>query len=204
MYKQVISDLRESYDRNAQERDQYGIEAWKVEERQHFLSKLQEDTKQNLLEIGAGRGRDSKFFMDNGLDVTCTDLSPEMVELCRAKGLNAHVMDFLGLDFPAESFDAVYALNCLLHVPKKDLGSVLDTIRRLLKPDGLFYLGVYGLDDFEGVWPLDEYNPKRFFSFHTDEGIQKAVAQHFEILYFKTIPREGDKRHFQSMTLRRK
>src|SRR6266536_1248774 len=93
MYKQVIDRLRESYNRNAAERETYGMEVWKVEERQHFLSFLQQEGKHRLLEIGAGPGRDSKFFQDNGLDVVCTDLSPEMVELCHAKGLQAHVMD---------------------------------------------------------------------------------------------------------------
>jgi SAM-dependent methyltransferase len=85
MYNEVIARLRESYNRNAAERNQYGIEAWKVEERQHFLGVLKQAGKQRLLEIGAGPGRDSKFFQDNGLDVVCTDLSPEMVTLCRAK-----------------------------------------------------------------------------------------------------------------------
>ncbi len=203
MYDEVIASLRESYNRNAAERNQYCIEAWKVEERKQFLDLLQKEGKRRLLEIGAGPGRDSKFFQDKGLEVTCTDLSPAMVELCRAKGLTAHVMDFMSLDFPADSFDAVYALNCLLHVPKKDLGGVLATVQRLLTPDGLFYLGVYGKDDFEGVWPLDEYVPKRFFSFHTDEGIQKIVSQYFEIIYFKAVPLESDERHFQSMILRR-
>lgn len=55
------------------------------------------------------------------LQVVATDLSPAMVGFCRQKGLDAHVMDFLHLDFPAGSFDAVYALNCLLHVPNADL-----------------------------------------------------------------------------------
>ena len=129
-----------------------------------------------------------------------------MVALCRAKGLSAHVMDFLSLDFPEESFDAVYALNCLLHVPKTDLGGVLEKIQRLLKPNGLFYMGVYGNENFEGVWPLDDYVPKRFFSFHTDEGIQKIVSGYFESVYFKAVPLDHvdhDERHFQSMILRR-
>jgi SAM-dependent methyltransferase len=203
MYQQVITRLRESYNRNASERDQYGIEAWKVEERQHFLDLLKQEGKHRLLEIGAGPGRDSKFFQDNGLDVVCTDLSPEMVALCRAKGLTAHVMDFLSLGFPAGSFEAVYALNCLLHVPKKDLASVLETIQRLLKADGLFYMGVYGKDDFEGIWEQDVYEPKRYFSFYTDDGIQQIVSKYFEIVYFKTILLEDDARHFQSMILRR-
>jgi SAM-dependent methyltransferase len=113
-------------------------------------------------------------------------------------------MEFLSLDFPAESFDAVYALNCLLHVPKKDLGSVLQTIQGMLKVGGLFYMGVYGNEDFEGIWELDEYVPKRFFSFYSDEGIQNVVSQYFEVIYFKAVPLENNDEHFQSMILQQK
>lgn len=205
MYDQVIRDLRKGYNQMAEERSQKPVAVWKVEERAHFLSLLQQEGKRRLLEVGAGHGRDSKFFQDNGLDVVCTDLSPKMVTLCREQGLTAYEMDFLSLDFPApaSSFDAVYALNCLLHVPKKDLPHVLEAIHDLLNTNGLFYLGLYGGHDREGTWPEDHYEPKRFFSYHTDEGIQQAVAPFFELLYFKPISLTGDG-HFQSMILRRK
>ena len=68
-----------------------------------------------------------------------------MVERCRAKGIEAHVMDFLHLDFPAGSFDAVFAMNCLLHVPNQDLPAVLAAVRSI-RPGGLFFVGVYGGD----------------------------------------------------------
>jgi SAM-dependent methyltransferase len=58
------------------------------------------------------------------------------------KGHDAHVMDFLHLDFPAGSFGAVYALSCLLHVPNADLLEVLTAIRTVLRPGGWLYLGV--------------------------------------------------------------
>jgi SAM-dependent methyltransferase len=204
MYDEVITNLRESYNQKAVERDQYPVSDWKVEERAHFLSLLQAEGKQHLLEIGAGPGRDSKFFQDNGLEVVCTDLSPEMVAICQSKGLTAYVMDFLSLDFPDGSFDAVYALNCLLHVPKSDLKKVLGNIQRILKPSGLFYLGVYGGHDYEGVWPEDNYTPKRFFSFHTDDAIKAVVSEFFDLRYFKPVPVDGETvRHFQSMILQR-
>jgi hypothetical protein len=69
----------------------------------------------------------------------------------------------------------------------------------------MFYLGVYGGHDYEGVWPEDIHVPKRFFSFHTDEQIKRVVSEFFEVLYFKPIPVEGEtERHFQSMILKRK
>jgi len=60
----------------------------------------------SLLEVGAGTGQDSLYFQEQGLRVLCTDLSPAMVELCQAKGLDARIADFLSLDVPPASFDA--------------------------------------------------------------------------------------------------
>jgi SAM-dependent methyltransferase len=207
VYDEILSDLREAYNHKVIERDNMEIAEWKIAERQHFLDMLRVEQhhpgRLSLLEIGAGTGRDSLFFQEYGLKVVCTDLSPEMVALCRTKGLDAHVMDFLHLDFPPQSFDAIYALNCLLHVPKKTLPAVLEAIKRLLKPSGLFFLGVYGGHDFEGERLLDDYIPKRFFSFYTDEGIQQVASKTFEIVYFKPIMMSPDSpRHFQSMILK--
>ena len=180
------------------------MEAWKVEERANFLELLQAGNKHTLLEIGAGTGRDSKFFQDAGLEITCIDLSPEMIKLCRQKGLSAHIMDMTTLEFPAGAFDAVYSLNSLLHIPKTDFHIVMENIKRVLSAGGLFYLGIYGAkEEFEGIWDLDNYEPKRFFSFHSDENIQKQTSAFFNPLYFKHIPTGGNGIHFQSLILER-
>lgn len=89
-----------SYNRQAEQRDQSEIEDWKAIERAEFLTLLKGEHKESLLEIGAGHGRDSKFFEDNGFQVTCIDLSPEMVRLCQQKGLDARLMDMVDFDFP--------------------------------------------------------------------------------------------------------
>lgn len=203
-YTAVIASLRTTYDRNADERDRGEVAAWKQRERQRFLDLLRAEGRESLLEIGAGTGKDGLFFQQHGLDVTCTDLSPTMVEHCRRKGLRAEVRDFLHLGFPPASFTAVYALNCLLHVPKADLSAVLTAIQTVLHPGGLFYFGLYGGIDFEGVWPEDHHQPQRFFSFHTDDGIQQAVQSNFTLLSFRHIQMEGGASlHFQALVLRR-
>jgi len=192
-----------SYNVQAEQRAKSEIEDWKAAERGVFLELFKSEHKQSLLEIGAGHGRDSKFFQENGLQVSCIDLSPEMVKLCQQKGLNARVMDMIDLDFGDESFDAVYSLNSLLHLPKTELPFVLHEVKRVLKADGLFFLGVYGGYDFEGSWEKDSYIPKRFFSFHSDEGLQRVVTADFELLSFKPISSGDGDLHFQSLTLRK-
>lgn len=205
MYEDVLESLRRAYDRGAEQRDTAGLPAWKIAERADFLALLKTEGKQTLLEIGAGPGHSSAYFRDQGLDVTCNDLSPEMVRLCREKGLRAHVMDFLHLDFPPASFDAVFALNCLLHVPGADLDRVLAAVHRLLRPDGLFFYGVYGGWSFEGIWPEDEHDPKRYFVFYPDDELRRRVSRLFDEVSFHTIAVDRDREsHFQSLILRPK
>jgi len=201
---QFRDDLRKTYDRQANQRDAGSIQGWKVEERASFLSLLQKEDKHTLLEIGSGPGRDGEFFQKQGLQVTCIDLSPEMIRLCHQKGLTAYVMDMTNLTFPANSSDAVYALNSLLHLTKAKLPTVLRQIDSLLKPTGLFFMGVYGGDDFEGTLKDDPSDPKRFFSYFTDDHLQKVVSQVFDILSFRQIPvQRAGIRHFQSLVLRK-
>jgi SAM-dependent methyltransferase len=200
--KRLKANLIKAYNQQAEQRNKSDIEDWKVTERAQFLSLLQKESKQMLLEIGAGHGRDSLFFKEKGLDVTSIDISPAMVDLCRQKGITAQVLDVVDLNFERNSFDAVYALNSFLHLPKSDFPPALKNVRAVLRPGGLFYLGLYGGFDFEGIWEDDFYSPKRFFSFHTDEGLKKILADVFDIIYFRNIPFGENRRPFQSVILR--
>lgn len=206
-YQDIIPALQAYYDNTAAERDDAGIASWKARERDVFFELLGERSARTLLELGSGPGRDGVFFRDRGLRVTCTDLSPAMVERCRNKGLEAHVANFLHLDLPDlpnRTFDAVYALNSLLHVPKAELPAVLSRVRDLINPGGLFYLGVYGGNNFEGIWPEDRHDPKRFFAYYRDRDLLERVATTFELVYFRqvSVSSERDARfHFQSLVL---
>ncbi|MBM6618009.1 class I SAM-dependent methyltransferase [Bacillus suaedaesalsae] len=201
----LTNHMADSYNNKAVERDTFEVSKWKAKEREVFLQMLQKERLYSLLEIGAGPGKDSLYFNENGLATISTDLSPEMVRLCKEKGLDAKVMDFANLDAPDNYFDSVWAMNCLLHVPKDQISDVLSEIKRVLKPTGLFFMGVYGGENSEGIWEDDFYTPKRFFSFFEDEGIKQLVSEYFTIEYFTVVPKDvvGGKFHFQSMILRK-
>ena len=196
--------LREFYDADAPRRDSYEIYEWKQVERQRFLDELNTEGAVSLLELGAGAGKDSLFFQEQGLEVVSTDLSPEMVKRCREKGLEAKVMNYRNLAFPSESFDAIYAFNSLLHTPKKDLPEVLTGICKVLNPKGLFFMGVWGGESFEGILEEDSFEPKRFFSFWEDRALLELVMAQFELTYFRKVIVEAARTyHFQSLILRK-
>jgi SAM-dependent methyltransferase len=159
-------------------------------------------TRARLLEIGAGTGQDSAYFQEEGFAVVAADLSAVMIEHCRAKGIEAHVMDFLHLNFAAGSFDAVFAMNCLLHVPNHDLPAVLTAVRAVLRPGGLFFVGVYGgTESAEGPIDDDEHVPPRFFSLRTDEQLLGfAASARFDVVDLHPVD-TGRGHRFQSLTL---
>jgi SAM-dependent methyltransferase len=196
--------LKASYNEKADSRDKADIGEWKIVELKSYIDALNNEEFRTVLDIGAGSGQHGKYLLDHDFDVTCIDLSPSMVETCRMKGLKAEAMDYYTLDFDAESFDAVWAMNTLLHVPKVSLPAVLKNIHTVLKEDGLFYMGVYGGKDSEGVWEDDTYIPKRFFSFYTNEDIQDVVSPLFEVLNFHVVSEAGGSMDFQSLLLRKK
>jgi len=200
-YAEVLDSLRKSYDGSAAERDERAKQDWKVKERDAFLDRLRTIEASTLLEVGAGPGQDAVHFRDGGLTVTAVDPSAEMVALCRAKGLRAYPRDVLNLGFEPASFDAAYALNCLLHVPNADFPDALRAIRDVLAPGGLFFLGVYGGAAEEGVAAEDRHDPPRFFSFRTDEQIIAYARETFEIVDFHTVDVDEGGWHFQALTL---
>lgn len=202
--RDVTQSLRDAYDRRVDERDARPTPDWEAAERDSFVSLLQEEGKRAVVEFGAATGADALALSAQGLDVVCTDLSPQMVRRCQQQGLTAHVMDVADLQFPPGTFDAAYAMNCLVHVPKAQLVDVLHGISRILRPEALFYVGIYGGVDSEGIRDDDSYEPKRFFSHYRDEDLQRILTRVFDLHSFRQIPQGWNGLHFQSLILRQR
>ncbi|MCD0442916.1 class I SAM-dependent methyltransferase [Glycomyces sp. A-F 0318] len=202
-YAELKRDLRRAYDAGADAREAMDDRPWKPAERARFAARLREAGASRLLEIGAGHGVSGRYFADEGFAVTCVDLSPALVGHCRAKGLDARVMDFGDLAFEDAAFDAVFAMNCLLHVPRADLPGVLAEVRRVLAPGGLCYWGQYGGHDHEGVWEGDAYEPKRFFSYFTADRIQAIAAEQFTVVDVHLTALDGKVDQYQGLILRK-
>jgi len=208
LYRQNILTF---YNAEAQLRDSRSVKAdWKVFVRDKFLKAVQTENKKTLLELGAGPGHDSLFFVENGLKVTAVDLSEKMTEKCREKGLEAYALDFYDLSSLNKRYSCVYAINTLLHVPKEDLCHVLHQINLVLEADGLFYMGLYGGQDTQSEYVISEISDApRYFVFHSAQYLTSVLSQTFIILDFLTlnvgtggVQAPGD--IFHSVTMRKK
>lgn len=148
-----------------------------------FLSKLQ---GKEILDFGCGSGRDTKYFLDAGYDVTAADGSAELCKLAsKYTGIHVQQMLFQELD-DDEKYDGIWACSSILHLPKDELRSVVKKMVAALKPNGIIYTSFkYG--EFEG-----ERNG-RYFTDFTVETFTTFV-QHIENLKLKEHWITGDVR----------
>ena len=102
-----------------------------------FLSYLNKNS--NILDLGCGTGRDSKYFIDKGYEVTSIDGSYQMCKLAESL-LNKEVkqINFLDINYNNE-FDGIFACASLLHLSNSDLLLVLRKISNALKENGILY-----------------------------------------------------------------
>jgi SAM-dependent methyltransferase len=125
-----------------------------------FLAHLAPGAK--ILELGCGSGHEAEAMIAAGFAVTPTDGSPGLAEEAEARlGVPVRVMRFDQLPAGGD-YDAVWANACLLHVPEEGLADILERIRGVLRPGGLFYAS-YKLGDGGGRDRLGRYNnfPRR-------------------------------------------
>ena len=199
---QFTEGLVKSYEKYAHERASHSPDAFKARERSEFLKFLKDEGRETLLEIGCGPGQDAQFFQDQGFQVLAVDNTPTMVKLTAEKGVPAQVLDCYNLDEIHERFNAVYTMNCLLHIPKRDIDQILHLISRRLNDSGLMYLGIWGDTNFEGIWEQDRYEPKRFFSFWKTEALLEVLQRLFRLEYYRRLePHRG--RIFNSFIVRK-
>jgi SAM-dependent methyltransferase len=140
---------------------------------------VREAQPKHVLEVGCGWGENAARLREHlGADVVALDLSPRMVELARARGVDARVGDVQELPFANEAFDCAVANWMLYHVP--DLDRALGELARVLRAPGRLVAATNGLRHLHEVWSLvgrdrgDE--PVRFFA----ETGEAALRRHFE------------------------
>ncbi|MBM6549798.1 class I SAM-dependent methyltransferase [Marinomonas ostreistagni] len=127
----------------------------------------------SLLDAGCGSGRDAKFFQSLSFRVAAFDASPELAALASEySGVQVAVDTFQGFTAQAQ-YDAIWCCASLLHVPKAELGDVMQRLARALAAQGVIYMSFkYG--DQERV------KDGRFFCDQTEQTITAYLAD-FEV-----------------------
>ena len=120
------------------------------------LKYFQENNINNIVELGAGLGRDSIFFSQNNISVTSLDYSPSGINIInkkinekKIKNIRTKVFDIRQkLPFEDNSIDGCFShmLYCMA-LSNQDLINLNNEICRILKPEGLNIYTVRNMHD---------------------------------------------------------
>ncbi len=129
----VYDKIAESYAKEFSKPSEY------IEE---FLVLLPENAK--ILDVGCSAGVDAGFMTSEGFEIIGIDLSKEMLNIAKQKfpKIDFREGDIRKLDFPSEFFDGILASCSLIHIPKKDVPSLLEKFHQILKKDGAIYVAL--------------------------------------------------------------
>jgi SAM-dependent methyltransferase len=136
-----------------------------------------------VLELGCGAGSAETAMLAEGFALTGVDVSGEQIRRARARLPGAEFVqaDFLEVDLPDGSFDAVCSFYAFNHVPRELLGGLLGRIAGWLGPGGLA-LNAFGVGDNAG-WTGEWLGTEMFFAgFEPAENSRLVGSAGLEIL----------------------
>jgi SAM-dependent methyltransferase len=129
-----------------------------------------------VLEVGPGRGELAARIRDElGAEVAAVDQSERMVELTRARGVDARLGDVQELPFADGAFDCAVAAWMLYHVPDLDRG--LAELARVLRPGGRLVAVTNGEANLPELWGMID-DGGRVNGFHSENG-EAILGRHF-------------------------
>ncbi len=142
-YAQYLLDqTKENYNRISQEFSNTRSFVWKeLEPLAKYITK-----GDKLLDLGCGNGRMLQIFKD--IEYYGIDNSKNLIEIAKEKYPEADFQegDVLNIPFPESSFDKIYSIAVLHHIPSKELRiRFFKEAKRVLKPNGFFILTVWNI-----------------------------------------------------------
>lgn len=191
------SATRQSYEKNSnifidQWKDTNTQDSGKIEK---FIAMLPQKAK--ILDVGAGFGKDVTYFCDRGFDCIGIDFCEAFIEKSKVLYSNVEIqqMSFLEIDFPANTFDALWSRGALFHISKQDFAEVLKKLRLILKPGGFFYLQLIAGDHDALVDRIGSVEGDAHYAFYAADEL-KAMMAGCGFVYLDEYPVDGWLNHY--------
>ena len=124
-----------------------------------------------IIDIGAGSGRDLKYFKDSGYAVEGIDASEKMCRLAADYSGAEVSCDSIQDWHPEGKYDGIWANASLLHLSLPEIEKFVCRISRCLNLGGVFYMSMK-----EGIQTGYD-NSGRFFTNFTENIIKKIIRK---------------------------
>jgi 2-polyprenyl-3-methyl-5-hydroxy-6-metoxy-1,4-benzoquinol methylase len=98
--------------------------------------------RQNVIDLGCGRGEFVELLTENGIKVTGIDSSEDMIDFCRDRGLpvvQTDIFDYLA-GLPAGKIDGIFLSQVVEHFSPEDILKLLGMCVEKLEPGGVIVI----------------------------------------------------------------
>ncbi|CAN5451647.1 class I SAM-dependent methyltransferase [soil metagenome] len=126
-----------------------------------------------VLEVGSGPGADADYLEQRGVQVSRSDASTAFVEMMRAAGHDAQLLDIRTADLGGP-YRGVLAQAVLLHLDREQFVDVLDRFRAAVAPGGIVGFTVKEGDG--SGWSTAKLDLPRHFTYWREPELRAALA----------------------------
>lgn len=206
--KQLIEKTKEDYEKIAESFANFRGRLWPE------LEKFGQYVKDGdtVLDLGCGNGRLYKLFEDRAVKYIGIDSSEKLIQIANTKyqipdtKYKFMVADTLNLPFKEETFDAVFSIALLHHIPSEELQlDAIGEVRRVLKTNATLVLTCWNLYQID-FWPrLLKYTIAKLFGKPaTQDSILKARDLDFGDVFIPWRLKSGEtiQRYYHAFSLR--
>jgi tellurite methyltransferase len=140
----------------------------------------------DALDLGCGAGRDTRYLLGQGWNVTAVDREPTglaMLAALRDEKLRTVQSSIEDFEFEPDSYDLVSAQFSLPFIPRARFDETFGRIKGAIRPGGIFTGQFFGIHD-------DWNKPENDFTFLTREEVDALLAD-LTVIEFEEVDRMG-------------
>jgi len=152
------------------------------------MASLPENSETRVVDIGCAKGDLALGFADCGCDACGVDISDQMIQEARKKGVSAIQGKFEDVSISESSFDLITSIEVFEHM--SDLKEVLAKIKQALKPGGVLIVQVPNDIDgyrrilFRKIWWMI---PPMHIRYFTRRSVENIFGRHgFRVIKIRT------------------
>ena len=149
----ILEQVRQNYDKIAEDFSRTRKSVW--EEFKPLADYVKEGDR--VLDLGCGNGRLIELFNDKKIEYMGIDVSEKLIDIAKRKYSqnNFQIFDGLKITFADNSFNVVFCIAVLHHIPSAKLREeFLKEAYRVLKPNSYLILSVWYLWQKDTYWWL--------------------------------------------------
>lgn len=114
-----------------------------------------------ILDAGCGTGKHSVYFAKHGYEVYGLDKSSGMLKEAVKNSVGLRINFVMGdirtLNFPNDFFDGVWTVATIAHLLPSDKRKFIQEAHRVLKPNGILYIGTHNLFSIKHLTRLAKF-----------------------------------------------